>query len=312
MIGRMNVGIIANKKDEAKEILLRKSLEGYIFSGIFCVEEKNSNTHPSVLPLFDSFEELCQQVDILYILSKNTSAFEYALHAIRKGKHVCIEDLTTLSFGMLDELLNNTKEANVACLVGNSYLNNPLLQQIIALHIVPHWIDYKLTINANEFSSEEKLRKRLQESLYIILSVLPGDNKKLSVHTYSIFSQPYDSLHIRIENTDGSIANIQLQACMLTKQHDLQIFANRRITSINFLENEYQIEENMDGDHRIQKFHVNPKENNIHNYFDLPLLQLLQYTNHGDADKTIMLRKAIDLEELTGRILKKLESFLEI
>src|SRR5690606_36799192 len=73
---------------------------------------------------FDSIEELFQSVDVVEIVTPTLSHYDWAVRAIKAGKHIFLEKLISNTTEKAEHIIRLTTEYNVKRQVGHVYRLN--------------------------------------------------------------------------------------------------------------------------------------------------------------------------------------------
>jgi predicted dehydrogenase len=115
---RLRLGLLGCSRIANRIINAAPLAKQIVISAVASRSHEKAKAALSQLPnaiAIDNYEELlsCREVDAIYISIPNSLHFEWALKAIRKGKHVLVEKPAAMNVEQLEELAREAKDAGV-------------------------------------------------------------------------------------------------------------------------------------------------------------------------------------------------------
>ncbi len=157
---------------------------------------------------FYSTTELLEQIDTLLILGDNQECFQTAVHAIRKGKHVFLEDISQANRIELEEWIELSQEIGVKLGVGNSGQNLSNFFSLQTPQKEPLYIEAKRTISALE--ANDTLLKILWFDMGTLSRLTNSSIRKIRVGKFPVLEERFNLMSLRLEFCNGTIFSYTL------------------------------------------------------------------------------------------------------
>lgn len=241
----LKVGVLGSG-DLAKNhirILLEMKFE-FDLIGFF---EPNDTSAAEIIQLFglkrfQTYEELLSEIECIDIVTSAIGLYEFAVMALRKSKHIFIEKPVTQSIDEAKNLVNLAREANVKVQVGYTNRFNPAFVAGISSINKPKIIDVQNHLLYNSEVSEISLVMDLMLSdIDIVLSIVKSAVKKISANGFSVFSNNLDVVNVRLEFSNGCVANFTASTVSKKYKHEIQFFQVDKCVNVNFLTKEIEL-----------------------------------------------------------------------
>ena len=206
------------------------------------------------IKLFESLDELLNEVDVVDIINPNFSNYECAVKAIRKSKHVFVDKPIINSNGESKNLMELAHEANVKVQIGNSERFSSAYKNALPYFSNPMYIESN---SLAEFKNTDKNNSVVFDlmihDIYIVLSIIKSTVKKISATGVSVISNNPDIVNARIEFDNGCVANLTSSRISLKNRHKTRIFQKELCLTIDFFRKETRIVRFHENDEKIDK-----------------------------------------------------------
>ena len=192
--------------------------------------------------VFDSMDELIDNVDIVDVVTPTLSHFKCASKALRKFKHVFIEKPLTSTIEEARILLNLVEEADVKVQVGHVERFNPAFTEAQKHINNPRFIEaHRLSVFNPRGTDVPVVLDLMIHDIDIILSVVDSPVKKISANGVTVVSKSADIANARLEFANGCVANITASRISMKNMRRSRFFQNEAYIAVDFLEKSTEI-----------------------------------------------------------------------
>jgi predicted dehydrogenase len=189
-----------------------------------------------------SHEDLIADCDALDIVTPTIFHFELASKAIKAGKHVFIEKPFTQTSSEAETLAAMVHEANVKCQVGHVERFNPAFITAKPFLTNPLFIEVHRLAQFNPRGTDVSVVFDLMiHDIDIVLSLVHSDVKRISASGVKVISETVDIANVRLEFSNGCVANITTSRISLKNMRKMRIFQRDAYVSIDFLNKKNEI-----------------------------------------------------------------------
>lgn len=190
---------------------------------------------------FLSYDDLLKKADCVDIVSSTLKHYEFATLALRKSKHIFLENPITHTIEEARSLINLSREASVKFQVGSTNRFNPAFLASVSSINKPKLIDAQNHLQYNAESSEISLVLDLMMSdIDIILTIVKSGIRKISATGISVFSKENDIVNVKLEFDNGCVANLSASRLSKFYRNEMQFFQKEKCITVNFLTNELE------------------------------------------------------------------------
>lgn len=193
------------------------------------------------LDLFESLDELIDEVEVLDIVSSTVSHFEIAQKAILADKHVFIEKPITSSLLQAEQLLELSKTRGIKIQVGHVERFNPAFLAIRKKTLQPLFLEAHRLANYNPRGNDVSVVMDLMiHDLDIVLDLVRAKVIRVSASGTSVFQNNLDICNAQVEFENGCVANLSASRVSLKNMRKLRFFQPDSYVSVDFLKKEVQ------------------------------------------------------------------------
>ena len=207
--------------------------------GIYDIDSKRAKAvgkEFSVKP-FASVERLLEKSDALSIVTPTRTHFEYALQAIRKGKHVFIEKPMTSTVEEAEQLVQEARQRGVKIQVGHIERFNGAVLALEPLEINPLFIESHRLANFNPRGTDVAVVLDLMiHDIDLILSFVKSPVKEIHASGVQVISDTPDIANCRLMFENGCVANVTASRISARKMRKMRFFEPEAYISVDFLE----------------------------------------------------------------------------
>lgn len=255
---------------------------------------------------FQTFDELLDSSDALYIADIACDIFEVASMAFRNTKHIFFEQISTLSLEEVESLLNNSKEANVKCVVGSNELSKDVYTFLQQHSVNPSVIETQRQIEFDLSNQEHIVFDIIIKDIAMVLQLVKSDIKRIIVKASNVFKDSTDILNVRLEFANGCIANLMVNTSAWKSRSKLMLYETGKILSADFLENKVKYAlQHQDGSNVIEAFNFDDRST-----YAYQLNNFKNYILHGETSM-LTLRDGYEKLSIAYKIAEKINSDTE-
>ncbi len=205
------------------------------------------------LKRFEHVDDLITQCDALDIITPTQYHFEYCKKAIKQHKHVFVEKPMVSTPIEAKEIVQLVKEAKIKLQVGHVERYNPAYLSIKDLKLNPMFIEVHRLAEFNPRGTEVSVIFDLMiHDLDIILSIVKSPIKFISASGVNVMTETPDIANVRLEFTNGCVANITASRISMKKMRKMRLFQKDAYIGLDFLTKKSEIikhktDEDIDG-----------------------------------------------------------------
>ncbi len=183
---------------------------------------------------FNSYEELIAKVDAVDILTPVGSHYQFASHAIRKCRHVFVNQVLSESLKEAKELNELADEANIQLYVSHHEKFHPNYQTLKRLLDNPFYIECaRFDESVINYSPETLVFDMLLNELELILSLVRANVKRVRATGASLHHSHLDFINARIEFDNGCVLNMVCGNFKSEQKNAIRFFQKNRTYSLN-------------------------------------------------------------------------------
>jgi predicted dehydrogenase len=187
----------------------------------------------------EALMDLCNAVDIV---APTNHHFELVKMALRKSLHVFVEKPLANTMDEAREILKLTKEANVKLQVGHVERFNPAYLAAIKYQLQPMFIEVHRLAQFNPRGTEVSVILDLMiHDIDIVLALVKSPVKNISASGVAVMTETPDIANVRIEFTNGCVANLTSSRISMKKMRKMRLFQKDAYIGIDFLAKKTEI-----------------------------------------------------------------------
>jgi len=237
------IGIIGGGEIGQSHIERIQKIPDFSFAGIFDFDYEESLRLQKKyrLPSFNSIEELIEQSDIVDITSKDVPHFEMASQALRKSRHVFIDQPLKGSLSEARKLIDLAFEADVKVQIGHVERFNPAFSIAHEYIHQPRYIEARRMLPfSNEENHKHVVLDMMIHDIDIILSLVNSGIKRIQARGHQIADDQFDMVNAVIEFDNGCIANLSSSKMAVEAASTMQVYQDDRSFFIDLANNTVQ------------------------------------------------------------------------
>lgn len=194
------------------------------------------------IPFFENADALINACDAIDVVSTTSSHYEVAENVIRKGKHIFIEKPMAANLEDAKKIMDLVSEAGVRCQIGHVERFNPAFLAVKDKVNEPMFIECHRLAQFNPRGADVSVVFDLMiHDIDIILSLVNSDLKRIAASGVNIISDTTDIANVRLEFSNGCVANLTASRISLKKMRKMRIFQRDAYLSVDFLDKKTEI-----------------------------------------------------------------------
>jgi len=183
-------------------------------------------------PYFEDLDNLIDRTEAILLIVPAESQFELAKRALKKSKHIFIEEPLTTNIEKAEILLSMQREADVKVQVGSGMRLNPSVIETNVFKLKPLYIETQyLTEKESELSVVLDLMLR---DIDFVLHLIKSEVRKISANSVSLSGVTSDVVNARIEFGNGGVASLTVNRNAKKEIHTASIFENGNAVVLDF------------------------------------------------------------------------------
>lgn len=185
---------------------------------------------------FYNEDELIDACEIIDVVSSTLSHFSICEKAIRKSKHVFVEQPMSYTIEEAQQLVKLVQESNVKLQVGQIERFNPAFLAAKKLDLHPMFIEAHRLAQFNSRSTETNIIMDLMiHDIDVVLSIVNSDVKHISANGVGVITEAPDIANVRIDFYNGCVANLTSSRISTNEMRKMRLFQKDAYIEIDFL-----------------------------------------------------------------------------
>ena len=203
-------------------------------------------------------EMLMQDCDAVDIVAPTIYHNELCSQAMRLGKHVFVEKPLANTMDEARTLVKLAKESNVKFQVGHVERFNPAFLALQESALNPMFIEVHRLAQFNPRGTDVSVILDLMiHDIDIILHLVKSQVSYISANGVAVMSDTPDIANVRIEFSNGCVANLTSSRISMKKMRKMRLFQKDAYIGIDFLEKKTEIIRlNTPGDKNVFTFDI--------------------------------------------------------
>ena len=240
----LNAGVLGAGHLGKIHLKLLNQSDKFNLVGFYDPVEENANkvSEEFGYKVFDSIEDLIDNVDVVDIVTPTLNHYECAKMAIKKGKHIFIEKPITKTVNEAEELRDLVKQLNVKGQVGHVERFNPAFLAVKDKIEKPMFIEAHRLAEFNPRGNDVPVVLDLMiHDIDIILSVVNSKVKNVHASGVTVISDTPDIANARLEFENGCVANLTASRISMKNMRKSRFFQKNAYISVDFLEKKCEV-----------------------------------------------------------------------
>ena len=187
-------------------------------------------------------ERLMQDCDAVDIVAPTIYHNELCSQAMRLGKHVFVEKPLANTMDEARTLVKLAKESNVKFQVGHVERFNPAFLALQESDLNPMFIEVHRLAQFNPRGTDVSVILDLMiHDIDIILHLVKSQVSYISANGVAVMSDTPDIANVRIEFSNGCVANLTSSRISMKKTRKMRLFQKDAYIGIDFLEKKTEV-----------------------------------------------------------------------
>ena len=194
------------------------------------------------LKRFADAASLLKEIDAADIVAPTDQHFLLCEKAIKNGKHVFVEKPLANTMAEAHALVKLVDESAIKFQVGHVERFNPAFLAVKDMNMNPMFIEVHRLAQFNPRGTEVSVILDLMiHDIDIILSIVKCDVKNISASGVAVMTDTPDIANVRIEFTNGCVANLTSSRISMKKMRKIRLFQKDAYIGIDFLNKKSEI-----------------------------------------------------------------------
>jgi predicted dehydrogenase len=212
---------------------------------------------------FSSAEDLLEACDVIAITSPTLANYKIAEQALRKSKHVFIENSFSDNISQAKKLIQLARESGSKVHVGQNERFNPAFQAAKKYIGIPTLIEFRQHYTMNSISENISLvSDLLLHDLNIVLSLNNPNIRSVHAAGVCVLSDNPDIVNVRIEFDNGAVADLSVSRLAPVEKHSAVFYRRDASIEVDFRENIAQIIHRNNNQESLQEGNIKSLNNN--------------------------------------------------
>ncbi len=219
-------------------------IEGVTLVGFYDPDDKNAAVVEEKYKLkrFSDIETLLDAADAVDIIAPTIYHFDLCEKALRKGKHVFVEKPLANTMDEARILVKLAKESNLKFQVGHVERFNPAFLSLKDYKLQPMFIEVHRLAQFNPRGTDVSVILDLMiHDIDIILSLVKSEVSYISANGVAVMSDTPDIANVRIEFSNGCVANLTSSRISMKKMRKMRLFQKDAYIGIDFLDKKTEV-----------------------------------------------------------------------
>lgn len=218
---------------------LLKELKEFEVAGIYDVDKVSAApiANEFGVKIHDSAEDLFKVCEAVDIVTPTLFHFDYAVAAIRSGKHIFVEKPVTQNAAEAKKLVQLVNEAKVVAHAGHVERFNPAFTAIRSEIQRPVFIDCQRIAQYNPRGTDVSVVLDLMvHDIDLVLSLVRSNVKKISATGSSVLCPTEDIAEARLEFDNGCVATLSASRVATHNLRKMTVFEKDCYYSLDLME----------------------------------------------------------------------------
>ncbi len=186
--------------------------------------------------VFDSLNDLLNQVEALSIAATTSAHYELAKLCLIAGKHIFIEKPITATIPQAEEIVDLADSLNLNIQIGHIERFNPALVSMEKYINDPKFIQTDRLAQFNPRGTDVAVVLDLMiHDIDIILSLIKSKVKNVEASGVAVVSDTLDIANARIQFENGAVANVTASRISQKKMRKMRIFQSDGYVALDFV-----------------------------------------------------------------------------
>ncbi len=234
----LKIGVLATQNLKKELIAALNKVDYMQLAGVYHPEGRRLSANQSEnmeLPVFNSFDSFCENVDAIYISEPETEQFNLLIQFLKKSKHLFFERAITFSAQQSSMLLETASEAGVKIQIGHLKQFNPAFVAIKRLLNQPELIITQ-SLTATTDKNPEEVIDLLIDDIVIALLTVDAEVKRVHATGVNVINHTPDVIQAKIEFINGTVVNLTGSRVSTNKSHQTEFYGKNSYLKVDFIQ----------------------------------------------------------------------------
>jgi predicted dehydrogenase len=191
---------------------------------------------------FNELEPLLEEVEAVNVVVPTYAHFEVARTCLRRGKHVLLEKPITTTIEEADTLICLAEENNLILQIGHLERFNPAVTALFSYLDNPLFIEsHRLGLSLERGTDVDVILDLMIHDLDIVLAAVGAEIAEIRAVGVAVVSKNIDIANIRLEFSNGCIANLTASRISGKKMRKIRFFQKDAYFSLDYTQRELAI-----------------------------------------------------------------------
>ena len=182
------------------------------------------------------YKDIVKDVDAVSIVTPTKDHYQIAKFFLENKKHVLIEKPITNTVNQADKLITIAKKNKLILQAGHLERFNPVMERLNNEIMKPVFIEVHRLAKFNPRSTDVNVIFDLMiHDIDIVTSLVKKKIKKISAFGKKIITNSIDIANVRIEFTNGCVANLTSSRISQKNERKIRIFEKDKYYSVDFM-----------------------------------------------------------------------------
>ena len=182
------------------------------------------------------YKDIVKDVDAVSIVTPTKDHYQIAKFFLENKKHVLIEKPITNTVDQADKLITIAKKNKLILQAGHLERFNPVMERLNNEIMKPVFIEVHRLAKFNPRSTDVNVIFDLMiHDIDIVTSLVKKKIKKISAFGKKIITNSIDIANVRIEFTNGCVANLTSSRISQKNERKIRIFEKDKYYSVDFM-----------------------------------------------------------------------------
>lgn len=194
------------------------------------------------IPAFPDYTDFLRHCGAVIVATPTSSHFQYAVPAIREGKHVFIEKPIAEKMSSARKITRLSEEAGVVVQVGHVERFNPAFRAVRDRIESPRFIEsHRLSGFDVRGTDVSVILDLMIHDIDIVLSIVPSNVRRVHASGVPVVTGSIDIANARLEFDNGAVANLTASRISMKKMRKMRVFQHNEYMGIDFLNKKVEI-----------------------------------------------------------------------
>ena len=185
--------------------------------------------------VFTDYRQLLPEVDAVSVAVPTSVHFPVVQDALAAGCQVLVEKPISVTVAEADELVRLARERGLILMVGHLERFNSAMEELKARVTSPRFIEsHRLSFFKERGTDVDVVLDLMIHDLDHVLNLVPSPVKEIRAAGISVLTDRIDLANVRLEFTDGCIANLTASRMSFKSMRKFRLFQSDAYLAVDF------------------------------------------------------------------------------